>query len=597
MIPAVANCADLSIDGASPLIPIAQADLSGTDDLGRSLPTYAQTGDPKPHRYVGLFYWQWHGTQRALPNNYDITNFLKTHPKFMDFVAEPPGGPKNPDFFWAQPLFGYYRSTDPWVIRKHLPLLAAAGVDFLFMDYTNSSIYDPELTTFLAIAEELKAKGLAVPRLTFFLNYQPEKKIEALYLEWYKPGRHGDMWFKWAGKPLMMSPMPTDATKLDHPELLTEIQNYFTWRPTWALSKADEDPHLWRFLSNNHEAPAIAPDGSVEQLVVNKSMGGPIWSALKNGGVSATDGVEHTAADYDNGWCLPDAAEGKFFQAGWDRAMKIAPPILLVTGWNEWTASVWERPGVVMLGRTTKKGQGHIVDEFNMQFDRDLEPMKGGYGDDYYWQFVENMRRYKGMLPPQSVSAPVNLPMNDPSAWANVTPVYRGTVGDITNRDWDGSPPGSHYTDHSARNNIALSQVARDSENVYFHVQTAVALTPATDRNWMMLFIKTPGDGKPRWNGFDLLINRSRENGKVSLEQCAADRWNWKKLADVSAHWADKDLMITVPKKYLSQDARDTLSFDFKWSDNLPDNPNGTDFYTAGDTGPDGRFSYRFKAP
>ena len=45
---------------------------------------------------------------------------------------------------------GYYRSDDPWVVRRHLPLIAAAGVDFLFLDYTNSSVYDKELGTFLA---------------------------------------------------------------------------------------------------------------------------------------------------------------------------------------------------------------------------------------------------------------------------------------------------------------------------------------------------------------------------------------------------------------------------------------------------------------
>ena len=31
-----------------------------------------------------------------------------------------------------------------------------AGVDFLFMDYTNSAVYDRELTTYLKISDELK---------------------------------------------------------------------------------------------------------------------------------------------------------------------------------------------------------------------------------------------------------------------------------------------------------------------------------------------------------------------------------------------------------------------------------------------------------
>ena len=114
-----------------------------------------------------MFYWQWHGPDRWGPD-YDVTKFLKTHPGFRDFDAHPPGGPGNPTWYWAEPLFGYYRSTDPWVIRKHLTLLADAGVDFLFMDYTNGSVYDPELKTFLAVARDLKSQGVAVPKLVFF---------------------------------------------------------------------------------------------------------------------------------------------------------------------------------------------------------------------------------------------------------------------------------------------------------------------------------------------------------------------------------------------------------------------------------------------
>jgi hypothetical protein len=590
------EAANLSAEGASPLIPITQADGAGTDDLGRSLPTYEQTGNARPDRYVGLFYWQWHGPLRAA-GEYNMTEFLASHPKFMDFAAYPPGGPKNPEFYWAEPLFGYYLSTDPWVIRKHLALFADAGVDFLFMDYTNSSVYDTELKNFLNVAEDLKSKGMPVPRLTFFLNHEPEKKVESMYVNWYKPHQHEDMWFRWAGKPLMMCPMPADPSKLKDPTLLSEIQNYFTWRPTWANSKADNTPGMWRFVADYDAKPATRPDGSVEQVIVNKSTGGPIWNSLKEGGVSAVKNVEHTAADYDSKWCLPDMAQGIFFQNAWNHAMQIAPPIVLVTGWNEWRAAVWDTPGVVMLGRTTVKGQGHIVDEFNMQFNRDLEPMKGGYGDDYYCQFVENMRLYKGMLPPQRVSDPISLSMDDALSakqWSKVSPVYKAWKGNIANRDWDGTVKGSHYENHSARNDIVQAQVARNAQTVYFRVSTAADLSPATDPNWMMLFIKTNQNSKSGWNGFDLLINRTRKNGTVSLERHTGDGWNWEKITDVPAKWAGKDLVISVPRKYLTSAAQTSLDIEFKWADNLPENPDVMDFYSAGDTAPDGRFTYRF---
>ena len=491
------------------------------------------------------------------------------------------------------------------MVRRQLPLIAAAGIDFLFLDYTNSSVYDRELTTFLNVSDDLKAHGLAVPRLTFFLNHQPEWKIESLYTHWYKPGRHDDSWFRWGGKPLLMSVMPTDASKLKDPKLLPEIQRYFTWRPTWALGKADRDPHLWRFLSTPTDPPALGPDGRPEQMVVGKSMGGPIWGAVKEGGVS-WDGdphaKPHTPADYDGNWTLPDAAQGKFFQAEWDHAMKVAPPILLVTGWNEWTAGVWEKPGVVMLDRTTKRGQGHIVDEFDMQFDRDIEPMAptgpgepAGYGDDYYFQFVANLRRYKGMAAPATrptVAAAVPT-SPDAAAWADVVPMFHDTVGDIGDRDWAGSPPGVHYSDATARNDIATAQVAADDKTVAFRVTTAGPLSRSTDGNWMTLLIDADADAATGWYGYDLLVNRTRDGQNASIERYAGDgqTWRWEKVGVAPIRIAGNGLTVAVPRRLLPPTA---LRFDFKWTDGLPVEPTVWDFYMHGDVAPDGRYDFRF---
>ena len=575
--------------------------LAGTDDLGRVLPTAAECGPPKAGRAVGLFYWQWHTGLRAGPD-YDVSRFLTGHPKFDDFQATPPGGPKNPTWYWGEPAFGYYRSDDPWVVRKQIPLFAAAGVDFLFLDYTNGSVYDRELTTYLAASDELKANGIAVPKLTFFLNYQPEWKVESLYTHWYKPGKHDGDWFRWDGKPLLMAPMPIDATKLKNPKLLPEIQAYFTFRPTWALERADRDKHLWRFLSEPTDPPAVGPDGRPEQMVVGKSTGGPIWHALEDGGVSATGpGGRHARADYDGNWMLPDAARGVFFQAEWDHAVAVGPPILLVTGWNEWTASVWEQPGVPMLGAATRKGQGYLVDEFNPQFDRDLEPVRGGYGDDYYWQFVENVRRYKGVAAPPPASPPVTIAVDAPAAaWADVRPIYRDTVGDAARRDWDGNVDGVRYKDYTARNDLATAQVARDAETVTFRVTTAAPLTAPVGQNWMTLLVDADADAKTGWHGYDLLVDRTRGDGTASVERYdgTAGSWHWRKVADAPAQWAGDALAVAVPRRLLRPvgDGR-PLRFDFKWTDALPAEPSEADFYTAGDVAPDGRFTWRFEGP
>ena len=580
----------------SPQLPISNGDWTATDDLGRTLPTCAEVGPPKPNRWVGLFYWQWHGPDRWGPN-YNVTEFLQTHPGFRDFQAYPPGGPNNPTWYWAEPLFGYYRSTDPWVIRKHLVLFADAGVDFLFLDYTNGSMYDPELATLLQVAEDLKAHGVAVPRLVFFLNFQPEWKIESLYKEWYKPGLHDNMWFRWQGKPLIMAAMPTDASKLKDPTLLPAIQTFFTWRPAWAFQDAAKEPTKWRFMDEFHDGqpqrPALGPDGKVEQMVVSKSLGGPIWGNMQTGGVSSYPG--HVPV-YDDQWTSKENAQGLFFQHQWDNARRVAAPILLVTGWNEWTASVWETPGVVMLGRTTQKGQGHIVDEFNADFDRDLEPMRGGYRDDYYWQFVANMRRYKGMLAPASPSPFKTIRLTGPwNQWAPVRPVFHDAQGDTSGRDWDGAAPQSHYTNTSARNDIVLAQAARDADTLFFHVRTAAPLSPATGKNWMMLFVDADANTKTGWHGYDFLIDRRRNGDRCTVERDVGGAWRWKPVADVPIRWSGQDLEIAVPRSVLGlPPSRGPLRFDFKWADDIPARPDIMDFYSQGDVAPDARFNYRF---
>ena len=578
-------------------LPISNADQVATDDLGRALPTYAQVGAPKPNRVVGMFYWEWHGDDRWLPNaQYDLTKYLATRPYFKDFTAHTPGAPDFPTFYWAEPIFGYYRSTDPWVIRKQLMMLADTGVDFLFLDYTNGSLYEPELQAFMDVARDLKNNGVAVPKLTFFLNSEPEWKVYDLYNRWYKKTEYKDMWFQWKGKPLLMSPLITDGTKLREGQdaaLLPEIQQYFTFRPTWAFHDAAKEPTKWRFIHGYNAPVAVDEDGKPEQLVVNKSTGGPIWQNLADGGVSAVEGKTYTEKDYAPDWTLPDANKGVFFQTMWDRALEVAPPMLLVTGWNEWRASVWNTPGVVMLGRTTGEGQGHIVDEFNQQFNRDLEPMKGGYGDDYYWQFVANMRRYKGMQAPAQASAPRTI--NSFASWSAVQPNFADTISDIAKRDFVAGVPDIRYVNDSARNDIVSSKVAYNKDNIYFYVRTRAALSSSDGANWMQLFVDADQNPKTGWHGYDYRINGApRGDGTTTIEANVGGKYEWDAAQKISYATSENELQITVPRGLLKLD-KAPVKLDFKWADNaFSDAPDVMDFYSYGDVAPNERFNYRY---
>ncbi|PQV63753.1 hypothetical protein B1R32_10993 [Abditibacterium utsteinense] len=582
------NTAPLAIDNANQV---------ATDDLGRTLPTYLQVGAPKANRVVGLFYWQWHTGLRAMPNNFDMVEYLKGKPYYKDFTAHPPGGPDFPTFYWAKPLFGYYRSTDPWVIRKHLVMLADAGVDFLYLDYTNSQVYDNELKAFMDVALDLKAQGVKVPKLTFFLNAEPDLQVEHLFKDWYQKPEYAGMWFQWNGKPLLMAPLLKNDAPFKDPTLIPAAQKFFTFRPTWAFHDQKTEPTKWRFLHGYNAPVALSPAGKPEQIVVGKSTGGPIWDNLKDGGVSAVEGKTYEEKDYAPDWTLPDRSKGVFFQNAWNRALKEAPPIVLVTGWNEWTASVWNTPGVVMLNRKTIEGQGHIVDEFNPQFNRDLEPMTGDYRDNYYWQFVANMRRYKGMKAPQKASIPQKIKVDGQfSEWKSVSPNFKDSGHDIANRNFDAQVPNIRYVNTSARNDIISCKVARDAKNVYFMAQTAAPLSASTGKGWMQLFLNTDRNSKTGWCGYDFLINRSRDGQSVAVERNIGNKWAWKKVGMTRGKWSGNSLEIEVPRALLGIKSR-ALTLDFKWADNaLSGAPDAMDFYLNGDVAPNTRFNYRYLA-
>jgi hypothetical protein len=112
--------------------------VSCTDALGRTL---HDVKGFREDRYVGLFYFLWLGQQNQ-KEVYDITSILRTH-SINELVDINSGKFPNDDvYFFNEPLFGYYNSEDPWVIRKHIELFIYAQIDFLVFDITNGIYYD-----------------------------------------------------------------------------------------------------------------------------------------------------------------------------------------------------------------------------------------------------------------------------------------------------------------------------------------------------------------------------------------------------------------------------------------------------------------------
>ncbi|MEA4841013.1 MAG: T9SS type A sorting domain-containing protein [Bacteroidales bacterium] len=184
---------------------------TATDGLGRKLPDITQTGDARGGKYIGLFYWTWHCDDIATPEVMDISQILLNDPTAATNSSNTLWkGIEGGVFWWDQPLFGYYRTTDDWVLRKHAEMLADAGVDVVFFDCTNGSFtWKSSYMELLKVWEQARQDGVNTPKIGFILPFGATSdevtSINELYTDLYEPQLYKDLWFMWHDKPLIMA--------------------------------------------------------------------------------------------------------------------------------------------------------------------------------------------------------------------------------------------------------------------------------------------------------------------------------------------------------------------------------------------------------
>ncbi|WP_415160488.1 hypothetical protein [Parafilimonas sp.] len=586
-------CLAIVVLGISTQAQVPGTNASATDALGRKLPEYADVGSPKKDKFVGLFYWTWH-TQPGLENPpFNVAEYLARDPKAIDDYNNPIWPKRNSPWFWSEPLFGYYLDTNAWVLRKHAEMLADAGVDVIIFDCTNGNItWKKSYMKLCEVFMQARKDGVHTPQIAFMLPFWltegGKEIIREIYRDLYKPGKYKDLFFMWKGKPLIMA-MPEFADDMKgkpaDPALTKEIKAYFTFRPGQPVyNKGPEKPDHWGWLEIYPQHGFVkTPGGGYEQVTVGVAQN---WS--KERGLTAMNAPGAFGRSYTNAKghiTEPGAVNyGYNFQEQWDRTLEISPEFIFITGWNEWIAGrydVWQQQ------------TNAFPDECNEEGSRDVEPMKGGHGDDYYYQMVSNIRRFKGVPAPEKVSAAVTIPIDGKFAeWSTVTPSFKSYKGNTIHRNSAGW--GSlHYTNNSGRNDIMLAKAARDNDNVYFYVETMAPLTPKTDPAWMRLFIDIDNNKNTGWEGYDFVINRVNPGVKAVLEKTDGS-WYWQKVGDIDYAVNGNKLEIKVPKQLLGITGEP--DFQFKWSDNMQHDGDIMDFWLNGDVAPAGRFNYHYNA-
>lgn len=592
IVAATAICSVIWQSEAQPVLPDQWA---ATDALGRKVREYRDAGDKKPDKFVAIFYWTWHqgNDDKTYPVK-NITEIVRKYPEAMKDYHHPAWGNKQPGFFfWEQPLLGYYKTTDPWVLRKHAEMLADAGVDAVFFDCTNGDItWKESYEALLKTWDQAQQDGVNTPKIAYMLPFGPVPhalvSLRQLYRDVYKPGRYKNLWFFWKGKPCIMG-YPDNLT--DSPED-KEIAAFFTFRPgqpDYVNGPTRNDQ--WGWLENYPQHGYVKqPNGKFEQVTVGIAQNAcpetkGHCSAFNLPGsfgrnFSQRNGFDPRVDGYLYGWN---------FQEQWDRAFELDPELVFVTGWNEYIAGQW-LPKDGWTGNPFS-----FVDQFDWAHSRDIEPNKGwgDKGDAYYLQLIDQVRKFKGMTVPEKVSVPKTIRIGRAEDWTNVKPDFVHYKGNTLHRDHEGRYD-QYYRNTTGRNDIVEAKVARDAEKVYFYVETAEALTPQTDRNWMMLFIDADRDKSTGWNGYDFIVNRkSPQSGKVIVEKNIGNRWEWNSVAEARFAVNRNKLELEIPRSVLNLTGK-TVDIEFKWNDNMQENGNIMDFYVNGDTAPGGRFNFVF---
>ena len=325
---------------------------------------------------------------------------------------------------------------------------------------------------------------------------------------------------------------------------------------------------------------------------------------------------------------------GLFFGEQWDRVwtgnapwvaperrFEGVPPFVFITQWNEWDASRWGAsshplsriPSVPdrFVHQTLSAGDSYFVDEFNPEWSRDSEPDKSGTSDHYYWQIVDNARRYKGAREIENAAPPRDFGLADFAVWPTRGPEFRDDKGDTFARvnqpglgfDRSINPKSQEpliYNNRSGRNDFIEARASMGADgDLTFWARTAAPVVGPRDANWMNLWVRDLNGARRSWSGFSYRI-APNEKSEIRLYVYDGDGLNWKWL-DSGAHVAmaigGDQIVMRIHGFDLGLPQGAPFDLGFKWADNcLSAAPDPTDFLVNGDCAPNGRFAYHFRS-
>ena len=465
---------------------------------------------------------------------------------------------------------------------------AMAGVDFLYFDMTNGFLYEDAMKVFLDTCLEMRTEGQMTPYLVPWCFATADGSCGgeggdtgAFYELFMTQEKYKDLWFYWEGKPLALIKPLNDGT---FPIMDDEsFADKLTFRKSWITPQ----PLSKLYWSDNQIVNQGYGYGWSERSRYAECTGiGCAGFANFGGGRS---GALSKKENLNAFWETDTMGEGLVFEDAFNQVMTKNPEcqVLLISRWNEWVAQNFTDPA----DRNTDTG---FVDQFNPEFSRDIEPMKGGFTDNYFYQMCSIIRRFKGVLPADGASGANTMTETDEDVfekWETICPVYTDFEGDTSHRDHSDTTGKIQYVNTTGRNDILESRITADGGNLYFYVRTAEAMTSYTSSpNWMLLFIDADADKTTGWEGYDFLINYEVISDTVTTI-CAYKDGVWQESGTVAYAIKDDRMTVTIPRSLLGL-IGENVKINFHWMDNVTDVYDLESWFTTGDSAPERRNNY-----
>lgn len=366
-----------------------------------------------------------------------------------------------------------------------------------------------------------------------------------------------------------------------------QILDFFTFRaPQPDYFVGQTKPNQWSWLEAHPQHEFRNDKGEIEQMsvgVAQNAVDGKL-GVLSNPtayGRSFHNGKEPAPEDCD--------FTGRNFQEQWERALKVDPEMIFITGWNEWIAGRFDI-NAPFHGATPVS----FVDQYNQEFSRDIEPMKGGHGDAFYYQMISNIRRFKGVSRQEpTVAAPIKIDGKFDD-WANAGTRYFDTVDDETRRDERGWGAGTRYVNETGRNDFVEARVAFDAAKVYFYVETREPFVGGPNaENWARLLLDVDENPATGANGNDFVVVSAPDGKSLVLAKTNADGIDASaKTTPVEYRVVGNKLELAIPRAALGFGEK-VAPFRFKWADAIDVFGEWSGFTTDGDAAPNDRYYYR----